>query len=315
MERFLIRTAVFTFGVVAVIFVLFLCEDGYSDPFYLKFTTPKQTSLIIGTSRASQGIMPSILNNGLGAYFELPILNYCFTLNNSSFGKVYLESIRNKLALDGNNGLFIVTVDPWSVSAIAHDPNDETLFPENDNFLAKMDNVSSNPNFDFLFDFYPNPYYEIIYRRIKKGPLKLHEDGWLEVSVEMDSSTVQRRTARKMKEYELNASRYKFSSCRFGYLEKTISELKKRGTVYMVRLPVHQRMLEIEEAFMNDFNVKILSLARGQGVPYLDMTDFDVRCHFTDGNHLHKSSSNIVTKEIANWILATKMSSCDSRLF
>ena len=88
---------------VTVVFISIYCllyylPDGYKDVYYKRFSTPRATSLIIGTSRAAQGIFPVILEKELiKENYSLPIFNYSFTLHHSPFGEPYNNSIKLKL--------------------------------------------------------------------------------------------------------------------------------------------------------------------------------------------------------------------------
>jgi hypothetical protein len=302
MKRFLIQLAIFVVPALAAFFVVFLSEGGYSDPFYLRFTSPLQKGLIIGTSRAAQGIIPKIVNEELHDVSSCKVYNYSFTASNSAFGKPYLQSIKKKLQPELTNGLFIVAVDPWSIALEGAEPVNDDSFPESDNFIALMDNVSINPNLQYLFNFYSEPYYNIILRRFRKNHMRVHDDGWLEVTVKMDSTTVKKRTEIKLKQYIRNVGKLKFSVKRYEYLKRTIQWLQAHGDVYIVRLPVHAEMIEIEKEMMPDFQERVNQIITVQHVPYLDMTGNPDRYSFTDGNHLHKVSSKLVSKEIADWI-------------
>ena len=63
MKKLLIQLSVLSV-LVLVSFVLVLTRaDGSTDPFYTRFTTPRQNNLILGTSRAAQGVQPGILDS------------------------------------------------------------------------------------------------------------------------------------------------------------------------------------------------------------------------------------------------------------
>lgn len=306
MKPFLVKVAIFGTTLLAVGLGIFLLEGGYSDAFYLRFTSPPQTALITGNSRAAQGLKPSVINGIIDTVYATKLYNYAFTLSNSAYGKVYFNSISKKLDDSVRDGVFIVTVDPWSISVISDDPNDENTFPEKTNFLADMDNVSAEPNLDYLLNHYSDPYYNIILRRLRPSHLRLHNDGWLEVSVKMDSASVEERTLSKFKQYDRNARQFKFSETRFRYLVETIKLFKAHGDVYMVRLPVAKGLLDAENNLMPDFTPRMEALAREYDVPYLDMTPDFRNYRYTDGNHLFKSSSEKVSQKIATWIVDMK---------
>ncbi|MGA1868179.1 MAG: hypothetical protein ACMUJM_06485 [bacterium] len=272
--------------------------DGYTDAFYIRFTTHRQKSLIIGTSRAAQGLQPGVLNDVLG---RDDFFNYSFTLAHSPYGPAYLDSIKKKLSPDSQNGIHIVTVDPWGISSTCKNPNDKFQFRELKSFISKMKIVNKKPNFDYLINNFDKNFANIL---IKDSRKFLHTNGWLEVTVKMDPEIVQRRINKKIQEYKNKVlPRYKFSNVRYEYLFKTIEFLKQHGRVFMVRLPIHPKMMDIERILMPDFNNKMQNIVVKSSIKYYDMTYMNSNFTYTDGNHLHKESGAQVSKIIAEWIL------------
>lgn len=302
MKRIIIQTAIFLL-ITGGSFLLILCQaDGRSDAFYLRFTTKKQTNLIIGTSRAAQGLQPKVFDEVLQD--EAPFFNYAFTLAQSPFGPIYFNSIQKKLDTTQKNGTFIVTVDPWTICAATKNPNDSSAFRETDLALANTQNVNQNPNWGYLYHNFGGKYHQILFPARTK--MYLHKDGWLEVTLRTDTATIKKRTLRKMKDYRFNVlPRYKFSSLRLQYLLKTIQYLKNYGEVFLVRMPVSEEMIGIENELMLDFNSKI-NEAILLSNDYLDLTKENSSFTYTDGNHLYKKSGAIVSEKIANWIMSTK---------
>ncbi|MFZ4400862.1 MAG: hypothetical protein ACOYO1_12570 [Bacteroidales bacterium] len=299
MGKFLLKTFVFLILISISAYFVFLEADGYTDPFYLRFTTPKQTSLILGTSRAAQGIQPQILNKILN---RSDLFNYSFSIDKSPYGPTYLNSIIKKLDANTKNAIFILTVDPWSISSKCEDPNDISNFSELKLSLATTKYVNVKPNIEFLINNYSEPYYKILLK--SDAAMMLHKDGWLEVNIDMDSALVQQRIEQKMTTYKRdNCPFYKFSSIRLQYLLKTIDFLQHHGQVYLVRLPIHPLMMELDENLMPDFNEQINRISKQKNTPYLDMTYLNAKQKFTDGNHLYKESGFQITKIIGEWIL------------
>ena len=68
---------------------------GNTDSFYKRFTSPRQSNLILGNSRSAQGILPHYMKSFNGE----PFYNYSFTIFDSPFGDSYLSSVKNKLKL------------------------------------------------------------------------------------------------------------------------------------------------------------------------------------------------------------------------
>lgn len=296
MKRFILNTVIICSISFVLFFIVIYNANGYTDPYYLRFTTPKQQSLILGTSRAAQGLKPKIFKKQLG----LDIYNYAFTVTHSPYGPVYLNSLKNKLDKNrNNNATFIITVDPWSISSITEDPNNVNDFRENELCLGNTSIVDANPNFSYIFNNLSGKYATIItnYKRKKY----LHRNGWLEVSVRMDSASVESRIESKLKMYREYLRMHNFSDLRYQYLHKTIDYLREFGKVYLVRLPIHQKIMNIENELMPDFNDKMLSLEVFTD-GYLDMTPLNNQFQYTDGNHLYKESSKLVSEKIASWI-------------
>ncbi|TXE17114.1 hypothetical protein ES692_10675 [Psychroserpens burtonensis] len=135
----------------------------------------------------------------------------------------------------------------------------------------------------------------------KQANFFLHDDGWLEVDISLDSLK-EENVDKKTEKYRVGIlTKAQFSKTRFKYLLKTINFLNAYGNVYLVRLPIHEKMMTIDNALMAHFNEDIkeaITLSKG----YLDLTTMNTDFHYTDGNHLHKTSGKIVSSIIANWI-------------
>jgi hypothetical protein len=308
MTKFIINVSVFSALLMAGILGVFFIADGKSDSYYSRFTTSLQHSLIIGTSRAAQGLQPSVFNEVLYKDKAHHFFNYSFSLIDSPFGPAYYESIKRKLNPNVKDGIFIIAVDPWALSSTNEDPNDSLHFIENKRFIGKTKFVDINPNIPYLVESYAEPYINIIRKWRGFADLYVHKDGWLEVVVSMDSTAVAERLENKIKDYRANfLPRYKFSSVRQNYLVKTISFLQNHGNVYLVRLPVQQSILDIENELMPDFDEKINNIAGKLDVKYLNFKLMENKYQYVDGNHLYQSSGREVSYKIANWIAEKKL--------
>lgn len=303
MKRFLFNIFLFCILSIVTVFAVFWQADGSTDPFYLRFTSNSQSSLILGTSRAAQGILPEVLNEELN---RKDFYNYSFTVGHSPYGAVYLRSIKAKLEKGKKDGIFILAVDPWSVSSRTRDPNDFKHFRENNLSLGEVSLVNYHPNFEYLLDSYSSQYLDIL-RRGGYDKVFLHKDGWLEVTVGMDSIELADRIENKVKVYrEENLPKYHFSNYRLEYLAKTISYLKSYGEVYLVRLPINSKIFEIENKLVFDFDDKIENLGRKYSVPYFNLTNRNSDFQYTDGNHLYKESGRKVSRLLSQMIIENK---------
>jgi hypothetical protein len=298
MRKFILKSTLFTIIILVSFFFVLSLADGHTDGVYTKLTSPKQKSLIVGTSRASQGINPAVINK----YCKSNLYNYAFTIGESPYGPVYYKSILKKLDRSSKNQIFIVSIDPWCVSSDKKNINDINRFPDNNRSIATTSNVNLKPNFEYLLDRMKGNYYKIILNKFV-SPLYVHDNGWLEISMNMDSVVVNEKVRLKKIDYNNYAKQFRFSSIRLFYLKKIIKLFKQQGKVYLVRLPIHPVVMEIENRYMPDFNKKmkeVIEISDG----YIDFTPKNSNYQYHDGNHLYKTSSNIVSLEIANWILA-----------
>lgn len=307
MKQLILKVSIF----ILISLVLFVCvlyqANGYTDPYYLRFTTPVQNSLILGTSKAAQSLQPEVFKDEL----NLEIYNYAFTIMHSPYGPVYLEAIKRKLKPETDNGIFILTVDAWSITSTKSEANQIGDFRENNLCLDNTTIVNKTPNLQYLLKNLKGEFYQIILRNLggkfyntfsMNKPILLHKDGWLEITANMDSVILQERTELAIKNFKENdLPNFRYSSIRLDYFIETIKFLKEHGEVYLVRLPIHNEMMKVEDLLIPDFNEKMNEIAiLSDG--YFDMTPYNNEFIYVDGAHLFKDSGKIVSKSIADWI-------------
>lgn len=272
--------------------------NGHTDTFYGRFASAPQQSLVLGSSRAAVGIVPSVIESTALGYSSL--FNFAFTMSTSPYGPVYLRAVRAKLANDpGARGLFLVEVSPL---ALSHQYGTET-FPESKSFLGKMHLFSMNPNIEYPFHRRERAY-DIIVRGIRwmlgRSEVLLHADGWLEIKQSYSSAQITKRISQKVESYRQSFARSKPSAARWQSLRETVVLLAKRGRVVLIRLPVGDGIRQLEHEYMPQFGDEVRMIARSEGVEYLDLIDapFDSN----DGNHLAPESARAVSKAIRKWL-------------
>lgn len=296
MLKFLIKIGVFAVIISLVLYSLCTLADGYTDPFYKRFTTPKQHSLILGTSKAAQAIQPQVFDSIL----DVEISNYSFTVLHSPFGETYYKSIRKKLDTTKKRGLFIITVDPWSISSFTEKANDSTSFRELNTFMTNTTLVDIDPNPIYLIRNLEEKYKKLFFNT--NTWMFLHNDGWLELDKKIDTVVINKRIIAKDSTYRKDIlPKAKFSENRFRYLIKTVNLLQNYGEVYLVRLPVHPTIMKIENEFMPFFDATIDKAIKASD-HYLNLTEQNNNYIYNDGNHLHKTSGKKVSEIIANWV-------------
>lgn len=278
---------------------LWFLANGRVDPYYLRFTTPVQKSMILGTSRSAQGLQPSVFNGEGPLSFEGPMYNFSFTGTHSPWGEAYLRVIRMKLDASAKNGIFILEVNPRSISyRFQNNPSENPeLFHEKGTVLDKISSVTQKPNFEFFEKFYEDYYYNIFLRNIVPQDVVLQKDGWVRITCRMDEFNVNRRKSKTVRTVRDEfASAYKYSPKRYEALREAIELLKQHGHVYLVRLPVSVEVRGLEENYMGDFDEKIASIAAETGARYLNLIDLSDTMRTTDGHHLYKDDGLKVTQ-------------------
>jgi hypothetical protein len=283
---------------LVVIIVSLLCFayivdlSGWSDDVYKRIRSSGEKSLIIGTSRAGQGIHPDIINKKLEKYdFCLPIYNFAFGLHMSPYGEVYHNAIKKKLSKEiYSNGLFILSVDPFGLSTEIMLDKDQLR--ENNHFLAEKYNYI-HPNFIYIW--------KNARKTFKRDSnMILNNNGWLEINVPMDSASIEKRIIRKKKfdsKHFFSKSQY-----RLKWLTKTISFLKQKGTVFLVRIPASSYMWEYENKFWPEFEKDISNIAKTENIEYISFKDKFGYYKTTDENHLYKDDGARFTNELCDSI-------------
>lgn len=300
MKRFLIHTGLFSAILLASFLMVFSMADGTTDAFYSKFSSPKQTSLIVGSSRASQGIHPGIIDS---VYGSNNIYNYGFAIPTSPYGEAYYNSISRKVDRKSKKGVFILGVNPWTLSVYKSNIEGEFKYSEDGSFMEKTHFVNMNPNLEYLIESFIGKNETILSNKNRKGAYRtyyVHDNGWLEVTIESDMFSKSEKTKDKMKLYRETLPNYEgFSEYRLDYLIKTINLFKEHGEVYLVRIPVIEEMLEIENELVPDFDKRMEEVGRDYQIPYINMIPFHKDYDYTDGNHLTSASAKRFSLDLA----------------
>ncbi len=307
MRSFLSHLMIFALLPLAAVTAAVWRADGTTDAFYLRFTTPKASSMIIGTSRAAQGIRPDVLDSTLNdAGWDVKTFNYAFAKGISNYGPAYLASVMRKLDRSRTDGIFVLAVDPWCLD-MRHGDGDGTGWSEDDKPVALVHSVAARPNLEYLFTVYNNPILTILFpSEQQRSDMVLHENGWLEVRIDLSPRKVAWRTEEKLKEYRANAIGSSLSPFRMASLQAMIDSLAPYGTPMLVRLPVPAAMLAVEDGTMPHFDAVMERTARSQGIRYLNFTRLPDHWSYTDGNHLTANETGKVTTAIGEFLIQSR---------
>lgn len=299
MKQFLYKLTLFAIVITSIITFILLKYGGNIDYFYLKFTTPKQSSFILGDSRSMQGIQPRVIDDYFDdGTFELPMFNYSFTITQAAYGELYTKSVKNKMILTTRKGLFILSVHPWLLAQRESDNFSKKIFAEDGNPPHNMNFVDLNPNFEYFFKNYNYFHFKSMFRKNSE----LHKDGWMEErNLPKDSATLHQWKNNQIAIYQGFEKRWRKCSYRIKELEKLIVFLKQHGTVVLVRMPIDSKLLTIEERFWPNFDQDIIQLASKQNVSFFNFSQKNTYKTY-DGNHIDKFAGSIFTKELCDSI-------------
>ena len=286
---------ILAFTLPAIIAVIVSCElfsESFVDYYYAK-VTHEGKSLIIGTSRASQGLIPDSIMQG--TKFDGPMLNFAFSSFESAFDEGYYNAINEKLDDNIKNGLFIIEIDPAAIYIDASIPSSKKL--------SSQIIFHGNPNYEYMYRNI-NPFYEIIEKRNFRDDKSIqHPSGWMEVRLPLDSISVESRGKAKLKVAQENFPKYTLSEERIYYLKETIRLLKNHGNVMLIKIPAWQPIQDVESTCSPILNKLMHQIAKEMEIKYYDFSFYCNNYSYVDGNHFDKKSAIKFSSELNKLIL------------
>lgn len=299
MKKFLLKLALFSVIISIIILYILNKYSGYVDYFYGKVSSPSQSSLIIGDSRSFQGIQPRVIDSALSKKYELPILNFSFTVKQMSYGDAWLKTIKKKVSPSTKNGLFVLSVHPWVLSERDEDDFKNGKFYEEDLPPNNLHFVNLNPNVEYFFKNYEYFHFKAMIKKIST----VHSDGWLEENnITTDSSMLAQWRKTQIGLYAKFSKSWKKSSYRVEKLNEIVSFLKQHGRVVLVRMPVSKEISAIETKYWNNFDQEIMSLAKNQSISYFSYSNSEGYNQY-DGLHLNKNNGKKFTQTLCDSII------------
>lgn len=300
------------FSSVFILTYLFLVQrltNGYVDMYYQKFTGEAR-SLVIGLSRADEGIRPDVVEEGLkDGNIAGPIVN--FATNQSFYGETYLKAIQGKLRpLDGKNGIYILSVSPASFNTSKGASLKNIEHFDKNTVMGKTSIYTANPNYDYVTSCYGDPLYNAIYNTTKWPHLTSHNDGWNEVRPLVGTAEISDADQSAWKDqnityYHRKAREEAFNVYRLKWFIKTIEYLSRKGNVFMVRIPADMDIINLENEYSPAFDHKMDSISRATNVSYLNYTKKDLNLKTYDGSHLTSTSATIFSGQLSKDILSS----------
>lgn len=298
MARFILRVGLYAVATGIMFLMIALFAGPFTDPFYQRFTTPLQRSLVVGTSRAAQGVIPQVMNEELLNHdIDAGLYNYSFTIKSSPYGRPYLESVMRKLDVDkSRDHYFVVTVDPWSISTLFYSNN---TFEEESFAPSNMTRVDMNPNTEYVYKNVDNRPLMILRSFRHVNHPEVMGDGSLKVSATKSREDAEETTIDRLKEYKRFSARHTISATRMSWLNQMLDSLSAYGPCVVVRIPVHPDMRKLEDATFPEFDSLMTSIATDHDLPYLNYKHLADSLNTTDGNHLDRVSAISFSKKLA----------------
>ncbi len=308
MRKFIVLISIFlTLLLLVMAGTFWLKPKGQIGGYYERFASPKAYSLILGSSMAAQDIDPMVIDSVFNNVYKLPIYNYSFSIHVSPYGVVYSNSILRKLADNQNrNSLFILAVDPFSIGNSLTDVEGGKRREEG-GYLDNMWCVHHVPNVEYLL------FYSVLDKQFYKKTTStgfINESGRYVSGRQMneDSSEVLKRIHEVILPdyYDNILPNYSPSNERVESLMKLVRQLRERGDVFLVRLPVGPEISMITDSIYPNFDQDMKEWASQEGVGYINFKADSARYRTTDGVHLYASEGSRLTLALCDSIKKIK---------
>ena len=298
MKSFLKRVVIAGLILLLFLFSVFVVVDsrGLSDYAYKRVLTKEAGSLIVGTSRAAQALQPEIMNPLIASMGYLPAYNFSFTIIDSPFGEIYYKAISKKVNWNEeqpSKRLFIICVDPFSLCDVQE--MDKKGIREREGILYGIP-FYSKPNFYYLAK-YLKPW-----KWLKDSKFMiLHDDGWLELKINMDNSSVLERNKKEKISYYKKYTATP-SQDRKDWLIKTIELFLGAGDVCLCRLSTCLEMNEIENRIWPEFDHEMKSIADRYDIAYHSFFEDYHQYRTIDGNHICAEDGKLISRALCDSI-------------
>lgn len=277
-------------------------SKGFVDMTYLKFTQ-EAGSLVIGLSRADLGIDPQTVEEQLIGFSDSgPLIN--FASNQYNFGETYLNAIKKKLNSSPDNRIFIITVSPGSFTAPKGFGAKGILSLDSKTAIGKTKDFTSYPNYSYIINCYGSGLYTALIENRDWDNLTPHDNGWNEISLESNSTPIGTELIEYWKRQNLayygrKLSMIEVKPYRKEWFVKTIEFLQSEGSVYLVRMPVDQEILNFENQSWEGFSTYIQDVASERNIPYFDYSHRSGRFATYDGSHLYSETAKEFSAQLA----------------
>ena len=273
---------------VVISFLIFYIavSPEYIDIFYVRFITPRQSSLILGDSRAAQGLVPSVINQSSR---QFSFFNYAFTASYSPFCEDYLISIKEKLTHNIEGQMFIISIGPTQFTSY-----ETTTASNTSSYLSSIKSVNGNGfiNISYFMSVNRKPLIYGLFNRVI-GTAVNHRDGWLQQRlVYVSPGELEERYTSGIIRFENSISARSWDNLKWNLFCDLIDFLKDSGAiVFLIRMPTSNDVNILENRYFPDFNERFYSYSLENQIIYLDHSGLSNSYNSIDGNHLTEESA------------------------
>ncbi len=295
MKQFIIKISiVLGFAITAWLLIVYFNIEKFNDYNYLKLTH-ENNSLIIGTSRARFAIDPS-------AFKKYPDMhNFAFTAAASPYGEVYFNAIKRKIK-GGENNLFILEVDPYGLSE--EKDNEKSVKTDKKNCVGRQIFIDVDPNFEYIFK-NETPVYAPLMNN-EKINMHVYENGFSVVDNSFSTEKTEAMKKAKLIQYQKESDQNKPSEYRIEYLEKTIDYLQQYGEVYLVNVPIGDKLYNIQKKYWPQHEDKMKEIAQKHGTYYIPLQKYYPQLKTFDEVHVLSEDALPISTFLAHQIDSLK---------
>jgi len=286
-ELKLILKLLIVIGAVFISFMIFYIavSPEYIDIFYVRFITPRQSSLILGDSRAAQGLVPSVINQSSRFSF----FNYAFTASYSPFCEDYFISIKDKLTQNIEGQIFIISIGPTQFTSY-----ETTTARTTSSYLSSIKSVNGNGfiNLPYFLSVNRKPLIYGFFNRVI-GTAVTHKDGWLQQRlVYVSPGEREERYTSGIIRFENSISARFWDDLKWNSFCDIVDFLKDNGAiVILIRMPTSSDIAILENLYFPDFNDRFNSYCMEDQIYFLDHSSLSNSYNTIDGNHLTDESA------------------------
>jgi hypothetical protein len=294
---FLIVVLVSTYGLL-----VHLLSSSDVDEHYYKFTQ-EAGGLILGISRAGEGIDPSILDRELNVTgTKGPIVNFALNKYQSPYGEVYLKAVEKKI-MGREGGVYVLSIAPGNFMSPTYLNEQELKEMDQKMSIGKIDNFTKAPNYSYIANCYSKPLYTALDLEASNNPV-FHQNGWQEAKLESPGFSITPELMKhwksmNLREYRRIIKREKVSPYRIDHFKRILEYLQSKGNVFIVRLPTDCEIIADENSFWPEFDRDFNAIAQQYQVPFFNYSERCDQYVYYDGSHMESESARRFTSGLA----------------